>query len=266
MICMNGKRIVCDHFPDGTLLLKEAVDKCAEEVIIKWNYENNEELLAIYFLTKHLQSVNVNRIILDMPYIPNARQDRVKNEEDVFTLKYFAEMINELGFREVRVLDAHSNVSLALIERVRLYSPEPYIRKVIDKIVAEQGEEPLLFYPDEGAGKRYSGMLQMPYCFGIKNRDWETGNIKSLDIAGESAMIHNRNVLIVDDICSYGGTFVYASEKLKELGAHNIYLFVSHLENSVLNGKLLEGRHIEKLYTTDSIWREQCDRVEIITL
>ena len=42
-----------------------------------------------------------------MPYIPNARQDRVKGPEDVFTLKYFANVINALGFRTVTVLDPH---------------------------------------------------------------------------------------------------------------------------------------------------------------
>lgn len=266
MIRINGKEVQYNHFPDGTLLLKESVDKGNSEIIIKWNYENNEELLVVYFLTKHIQEAGFDRIILDMPYIPNARQDRVKNEEDVFTLKYFAELINALGFSEVRVLDAHSSVSLALIDRVKLYSPEPYIRKVIDEITRESGKEPLMFYPDEGAAKRYGGMIQMPYCFGIKNRDWESGEIKSLDVAGEKQLVSGSNVLVVDDICSYGGTFLHSADNLKQLGADKIYLYVSHCEMSVLSGQLIRSENVEKIFTTDSIWKGQCEKVEVITV
>ena len=50
MIKINQKKVAVNYFPDGTLLLKEVIDiedKNAE-IIIKWNYENNEELLAVY--------------------------------------------------------------------------------------------------------------------------------------------------------------------------------------------------------------------------
>ncbi len=67
-------------------------------------------MAAILFLTKHLKNLGYN-VSLDMPYIPNARQDRVKGENDVFTLKYFAEFINSLDFDRVFVLDPRSNVS-----------------------------------------------------------------------------------------------------------------------------------------------------------
>lgn len=109
MIKINGKQIELGHFPDGTLLLKSNIKElaCDDSITIKWNYENNEELVALYFLTNNIKASGFKNIILDMPYIPNARQDRVKNDEDVFTLKYFAQMLNSLSFSEVRVLDAH---------------------------------------------------------------------------------------------------------------------------------------------------------------
>lgn len=279
MICVNGRKVEIGHFPDGTLLMKEDTRKIADidtELVIRWNYENNEELLALYFLTRHIRAAGITNIVLDMPYIPNARQDRVKNPEDVFTLKYFAELINSLEYKEVRVLDAHSNVSLALLDRVKLISPEAYINKAIETIAKERGREPLMFYPDEGAGKRYGGMIAKPYCFGIKKRDWSTGQIKELTVTGETEMIHGSDVLIVDDICSFGGTFLASALKLKELGAVDIYLYVSHLESAVLKGELIQCKHIKKIYTTDSIWNDECienikgmdeclsDKIEII--
>lgn len=258
MIRLNNKKVDINYFPDGTLLLKEAVTGSKDaEIEIKWNYENNEELLAVYFLAKHIQAAGYRKVILNMPYIPNARQDRVKNPEDVFTLKYFAELVNSLNFTEVRVLDAHSNVSLALIDRVKQYTPQKYIESVIDEIERNTGKKPLMFYPDEGAGKRYSGMTTLPYCFGIKNRDWNTGEIKGLSVAGETGMIAGNDVLIVDDICSYGGTFIHSAEALKELGAADIYLFVSHCEENALKGKLCECGCLKQIYTTDSIFTDR---------
>ncbi len=268
MIRIEGKEIKSSHFPDGTLLLKENLSDLGkekeDEIVICWNYENNEELLILYFLTKHCKEAGYSNLVLTMPYIPNARQDRVQREEDVFTLKYFAELINSLEYKEVRVLDAHSNVSLALLNRVKQISPKGKIEQVIEIIKAERGEEPLMFYPDEGAGKRYGGMIPKAYCFGIKKRDWCTGEIKGLDVSGEIGQIAGNDILIVDDICSYGGTFLHSAKKLRELGAKNIYLFVSHCESSVLKGELISSDLIQKIYTTDSIFNKEHEKIEIL--
>ena len=73
MIRLNKKEVVVNHFPDETLLLKEAVeDNTPEEkrsAAITWNFENNEELLVLYFLTRHLQTAGVKNILLNMPYM-----------------------------------------------------------------------------------------------------------------------------------------------------------------------------------------------------
>ena len=266
MLQLNGRIVKIGYFPDGSLLLKEKPEETDRDtrMVIRWNFENNEELLVLVFLTNHLRRLGYQKISLELPYIPNARQDRVKNEEDVFTLKYFAGILNGLAFEQVKVLDAHSNVSLALIDRVKPETPEPYIRKVLEKL----DDEILLFYPDEGAKKRYHDMIKKPCYFGIKTRDWKTGQIQELEVFGDTGELAGRDVLIVDDICSYGGTFLHSAKKLKELGAADIYLFVTHLEHSVFQGELYQSQVIRKIFTTDSIFRkeEETDRIEVICL
>lgn len=258
MIKYNNKPININHFPDGTLLMKEEV-VLDEPAQITWHYENNEELVALYFLTKHVRSKGVRDIALKMPYIPNARQDRVKQSEDIFTLKYFSQMINDLGFASVTVLDPHSYVSEALIDRIYIQSPKKYVDKVIEKI----GKQVLLFYPDEGAMKRYSSMFQQPYVFGIKKRDWSTGKIQGLSVSGQKELIANSTILIVDDICSRGGTFYHSAKALKELGAKDIYLYISHCENTVLEGDLIKSDLIKRIYTTNSIFTMEHEKVEV---
>ena len=115
MIKINGYPAQISYFPDGTFLIKENVYEWAEEfktrsVCFEWYFENNAELLALQFLAWHFQDHGmITRLY--MPYIPNARMDRVKKPEDVFTLKYFARIINSIGFEKVRVVDPHSAVS-----------------------------------------------------------------------------------------------------------------------------------------------------------
>lgn len=261
MIRLNGNNIELGSFPDGTMLIKQDIPE-AEKITVEWFYENDRETLAVMYLAKHLRAHGCDNIHLYMPYIPNARQDRVKSDEDVFTLKYFAQLINSLGFKTVTVLDPHSSVSEALIDNIVVEKPTKYIEAVIEKIRKAEGETPSMFYPDEGAGKRYSGMISLPYAFGIKKRDWKTGQILGLDVAGDVDSIAGKNILIVDDICSRGGTFYHSAKKLRELGAKNIYLHITHCENSIFDGELLTSGLIKKVFTTNSILTREHEMIE----
>ena len=262
MIKLNGQVVEFGHFPDGTTLMKQ---KISHNVYlgakIEWFFENNEELVTLIYLTKHLRENGVKDIYLNLPYILNARQDRTKNPEDVFTLKYFADIINYLNFNSVQVMDAHSNVSIALIDRVIPCEPKAYIDRTIQSCNPN-----MLFFPDEGAMKRYSSMAEMEYAFGIKKRDWATGQIQGLDVAGCVDQIKGSAILIIDDICSRGGTFYHSAKKLKELGAKEIYLYITHCENTILEGELLTSGLIEKVYTTNSIFTKEHEKIEVFEL
>ena len=262
MIQINGKQVNLKHFPDGTLLIKELAPDC-EKVVLTWLFENNEELVALYFLANHLKSKGLRNIELNMPYIPNARQDRVKAPEDVFTLKYFAKLINSLEFSKVTVLDPHSYVSEALFDNICIKTPKENVEKVLEEL-SLGGKDILLFYPDEGAMKRYSAMCDKPYVFGMKKRDWTTGEIQGLEVQGQTELIEGSTVLIVDDICSKGGTFYHSAKALKALGAGEIYLYISHCENSILEGEVLTSGLIEKVFTTNSIFTKENEKIEIL--
>ncbi len=262
MLILDGRAVQLNKYPDGTLLLKQGIPTFSRNVTISWKYENDGELFALLCLVRQLQGFNC-KVSLYMPYIPNARMDRVKNVDDVYTLKYFAEAINSMGFDSVTVLDPHSHVSEALIERIRIIHPDQYVCKIIEQIKFREGGL-LMFYPDEGAMKRYSDMFKMPYAFGVKTRDWSSGKILGLEIMGDKERINGSNILIVDDICSKGGTFYHAAKALKDCGAKDIYLFVTHCENTILEGEVLTSGLIERVYTTDSICTVMHDKLEVM--
>ena len=256
MIKIDSIVIEANQFPDHTLLVKAPTLRGhGERVHISWYYENDAELFTLICLRKHYSQAEA---ILWMRYCPHARMDRVKDTRDVFTLKYFAEIINDLNFIQVNILDPHSSVCTALINNVRVLSPEYYIANAMKNCQPD-----LLFYPDEGAMKRYSGIAEKEYAFGIKRRDWATGKIEGLDVAGCIDKIKDSKILIIDDICSRGGTFYHSAKKLKELGAKEIYLYITHCENTILEGELLTSGLIEKVYTTNSIFTKEHEKIEV---
>lgn len=265
MISVNGEKIELGHFPDGTMLLNVKPCKYGPANIM-WKYEDDKEMVALLYITSHIRENSCADMNLILPYIPNARQDRVKNETDVFTLKYFADLINYIYFDHVIVFDPHSSVSCALLDRLVVVTPESIINSVFQNVSRIERKPPLVFYPDEGSMKRYSGMLTAPYAFGVKKRNWETGKIQSLDVIGDADTINGSNVLIIDDICSKGGTFYHSALKLKEMSANHIYLYVSHCENTIFDGKLLNSGLIERIYTTNSLFTHSHDLIEVIDI
>ena len=261
MIKVNNKMVNLDRFPDGTFNIKGDPTLCDGTVVISWHYHDDAEFMAVAFLTKYYQA-HGNEVVLFMPYVPNARMDRVEDSYDIFTMKYFGEMINSLNFAKVYVMDVHSSVAIAVIKNCQILH-NVMVNDVVRYITSvEDSNIPLVFFPDEGAMKRYSKGLNIPCAFGMKNRDWATGQILGYEVVGINAEdIKGKNVLIWDDICSKGGTFYYASKKLKELGANNIYLMVTHCENNIYKGEfgdekvnLLATGLIKKVFTTDSIY------------
>lgn len=260
-------------FPDGTLNLNGIdVENCHT---IEWYYDNDAELFVLICLAKKCLEHSTHPILY-MPYVPNARMDRVKNSTDTFTLKYFCEIINSLEFKKVIVLDVHSNVAAALLDRCVVLDPSDYIREAINQVYKLTGgnegksrrkvmENFIVFYPDEGAMKRYSSLLDFPYAFGIKKRDWETGEINGLEIMNKE-LVAGKNILIIDDICSKGGTFYHSAKALKALEANSIYLYITHCEATIKSGEMYKGTDIEKIFTTISIWRDSDDsRVQVLT-
>lgn len=238
-------------FPDKTQLIHiNNKFESRQNITIQWKYASDDELATLMFVTRHLQQIDGIKLKLVMPYIPNARFDRVNNPDEVFTLKYFAEFINNLHFNKVVVLDAHSNVSLALFNNLVVESPIPYIQKAI-----EASNPDILFMPDEGAHKRYaSAFKNIPSTFGIKHRDWRSGNITKYEIA-EPNMVKNANILIVDDICSQGGTFFFCGKALHEVGAKNVDLYITHCEENIKTGKLLDNNSpIRQIYTANPLY------------
>ena len=265
MIKVNDTEIKVGHFPDGTQSIEFSDDQPYYSINeVEWFYDSDEEVFTLMCVVDMVRRISKNSIInLRVPYLPNARMDRIKKPEQNFSLKVFADFINSLNFDKVVVYNVHSNVSEALIDNIININPI----FDVDDVISEYKPD-VIYFPDEGACKRYADLDSvkesgLPVIFGIKKRDFATGKILGLDVVSDIDLT-GKKVLIVDDICSAGGTFKFSAMKLKELGASDVTLYVSHCEDNIQNGDLLKTDLISKIYTTDSILHISDPKIQII--
>lgn len=267
MILVDGQELKVEHFPDGTQRLHLDPFDCS---IIDWIYESDAEWATLYYVVNHLRDRYPNRYLsLKLRYVCNGRMDRTKNTNEIFTLKWFTKFINDLNFSEVEIFDPHSNVTTALLDRCCVQ--DPYV--MITNVIREIGDYNLVFYfPDKGACDRYSDMFKGTILYGEKLRDWNTGQILGLKVKDPTNYFANpeidgpNNILIIDDICSHGGSLYYSAKELKTLFPEaKIYSYTSHTENEfpTLQKAFDEGL-IESHFTTDSLYRSQNDKIKVL--
>jgi len=143
----------------------------------------------------------------------------------------FSTLLNTLNFSKIKIVDPHSNVALNLIKNSQAEYPILQLTEVIKKINPQ-----IVCYPDKGAhekySKLYSDIIQCPVIVGNKIRDQSTGNILSYELNEIEFMsqinIENKTILIVDDICDYGNTFILLTKHLLNKKAKAVNLFVTH--------------------------------------
>lgn len=245
MIKLNGIVVKQEKFGDGSLKCDTAPISALigdRVYCITWCYDDDSEIFTLWALVNQIRDVKGRNssICLEMPYIPHARQDRnVSNR--LFTLKYFAKLLNEMNFEYVKVLDPHSDVSVALIDSIKVTTVEDLLGDSFEIPV-----DTVIMYPDNGAAKKHGATDQN--IIGNKHRNSD-GRITDYELINFKE--GTKDVLIIDDICSYGCTFVSAAKALKARGVEHVNLYVSHCETNIFKGEVFN--YIDNVYTTDSL-------------
>ena len=187
-----------------------------------------------------------------IPYFPYARQDRVCVEGEALGAAVMASFINNLDFAKVTIWDAHSDVSPALLNRVENVPQIKLLERCDELSQRLSTGELTLISPDAGASKKtikiaetFNGEPEVIQA--QKMRNLKTGEIIKTEILGD---VKDKKVLIADDICDGGRTFIELAKVLKNKGALEVSLFITHgIFSKGL--EVFEGL-IDAIYTTDS--------------
>lgn len=273
MLSVNGYEIKAKFFPDGTLNMTDLggqvfsylsnmpaktvfTSEMSRIYQVIWEFENIYEQVMLHNIVRHLQDkCYAADIRLLLPYVPNARMDRTKNQfTEVHALKYFAEFINSLHFSSISVIDPHSDALVGMIDHCTVLPINDYVNKAISDFQPD-----FMFLPDKGSLSRYNDIVVRTPFYGEKDRDWKTGKIRGLTVHNPYKIptenYQGKRILIVDDICSRGGTFTHSAAALKEMGFGDIALYVTHCEETIHAGEILkEDSNITHVYTTNTLY------------
>lgn len=239
-------------FPDGT----SQIWKLPEEILsrkkffITWNFEAEREIVDLYSFRALFNSDAY--IHLHIPYFPYARQDKGISNNTTFNAYVFGQFINGLGFQKITTVDVHSKMSGALIKNFENLS----IKHIHEKAILDFDPTYIVF-PDKGAKERYGeGCPDNSLIYCEKVRDQATGNIlkNHINMPKESSYPKPFDrMLIIDDICDGGATFIGVAKSFRELEPNlTIGLFVTHGIFSKGRQHLLDNG-IDKIYTTNSL-------------
>lgn len=221
-------------FPGGEVHIRldvEDIEVKSEDIyIISSRCQNSNDFIKILLVVNALDNLGINNIELFIPYFPYARQDRIVNSGECFSLQFVCELLDNMCIRKIITYDIHSNKWEKLFHDTEIRTISNL--NEVDLFLCDINKADLVFVsPDVGAKEKIRKAARaFPNWSGAvvdaeKKRNKETGRIVGIELCGD---VLNKNCIIVDDICDGGATFIELGKVLKEKGAKELYLFVSH--------------------------------------
>lgn len=242
MIKVNGVEIDPTIFPDGTSQVWKVdpsvisyVESCLDSknsIDVYWDFDDEAEIFHLCQLADLLLAISSKiepaptlngGLSLICAYLPYARQDKEISNETTFALSTFNDILSRF-YDTLIAFDVHNanHESFNLWNSFSNINPFPEMEFAIENSQAD-----LLCFPDSGAKNRYVDMFEMDCCVLKKVRNQLTGEIVGLDFESGAELVNDKNVLILDDLCDGGRTFVECAN-LMRYDSKSISLYVSH--------------------------------------
>lgn len=273
-IKLDGKEIAVEtgRFPDGAVWAKVVGTLPVTASLLQIRaaaMKNMDDFMLVAQVVEAVRHCcDVRFSHLELPWLPYARQDRHMQPGDSLALKVFARQLNQLAFDKVWVLDPHSEAAAAIDNLVAI----PQERCLLQSETladALRKRELQLVAPDAGALKKIHAVAQAVGAEGFatltKQRNVVTGELTGFRLVDGD--VKGKAVLIVDDLCDAGGTFIGSAQVLRDAGARSVSLYVTHgiFSRGVEN---LLNQGIDWIYTTTSFARAgiAAQRVELIDI
>lgn len=248
------------RYPDGSIYA-EITD--FKDPIITERINTYEDLFFIKSLKDICDFNGVKDLILRIPCMFQQQHDRRFEENQSFDLKLVCDFINSCNFNRVEVFHPHSDSTSMGLNNCFVMDNSIFVEKVLDHI----GSNPILLSTDAGSFKwinKLADKLNYPneVYSASKSRDLSTNKLTQVidrqDFGG-------NDILVLDDLCVYGGTFVGLAKLLKERNVGKLYLAVSHMTVKNPN-KELETLY-ERVYCTNSKYDDyQLSNIGIIKI
>jgi len=243
---------VVGRFPDGETSCKVLCDvRGADCFIVQPTCAPvNDNLMEILILVDCLKRASARRITAVIPYFGYARQDRKDEGRVPITSKLVANLIERAGAHRVLTIDLHAAQIQGFFD---IPVDHLYANAVLVKYFQEKGIQDLVVAsPDIGSSKmawsyckRLNGRLAM-----VEKRRVSPEETQVQFVIGD---VEGKNVILVDDVISTGGSIAEAARVLRDKGAKSIYLCATHPVLAANAVERLRKADVTEIVVTDTI-------------
>ena len=240
-------------FSDKEIFIEMNENCRGEDVFIiqSTSFPANDNLMELLILIDTLKRASAKRITAVVPYFGYARQDRKPGPRTPITAKLVANLIAKSGADRVLSMDLHAGQIQGFFDIPvdNLFATPIFARHIKKKI---KSKNLICVAPDVGGTERARALgkiLNVGLAIVDKRRP-KPGQSQVMNIVGE---VKGKTCIIVDDIIDSGGTIVNAAKALKDRGAKEVYVYITH---GVLSGeavKKIKNSVIKNLVITDTI-------------
>lgn len=179
---------------------------------------NWNDLMQIKIADQILKNNGVQATFV-IPYMPFGRHDRKNDNFEEAPILFAMGLLADI---DIVTIDPHSDVS-----GIFPHFSQSEVVKLFETADLFKGY-PVIAIPDAGAAKKaYSWTAGRDVVQCLKTRDTTTGKLSDFQVVNPE-LVKNRKVVIVDDICDGGGTFLGLATKLIQAGAYDLRLAVTH--------------------------------------
>ncbi len=242
----NVSGVVRKRFPDNEMYLKIIDDISGEDVLLVGNTRSDSDIIEYLLLLDAIKEEEPKSITAVIPFFGYARQHMRYNNGEPVSSKVFTKAVNQYADSIITV-ELHDEQTLD-------YSDVPFTDiKIIEPIYSYFKNKSIDFVmsPDDGGYERAKIMgdkLGIPAYY-IDKKRIDSTTVKMV-LPEEDYM--NKNVLLLDDIISTGGTIMKASKLIRQSGARNIYACAIHGVFANDSNEKIE-KYVNELAVTDTI-------------
>lgn len=239
-------------FPDGERLVKVEEDLAGETVLLVGSTGPpvDSNTLELALLADAVRRAGAARILAVIPYLGYSRSERVSPAGSPLACRVIADLLSRCGIERLVTLDLHASAiagffSIPVVE----VSAIPILSQSLPKFRAGKG---VIVSPDAGGIRRathLASLLGLPLGFAVKHRSSPT-QTQVLELWGE---LHDRDVILCDDIISTGGTLAEAAKIAFQQGAASVVAIATHAVMAPGAETRLKEAGIKRVVVTDSL-------------
>lgn len=241
--------VLIEAFPDGEIGVQILENVRGRDVFVIQTIARrpNHYLMELLVLIDALKRASAGSIGVAIPYFGYARQDRKDKGRVPITAKLVANLLEKAGASRVLTMDLHAQQIQGFFD---IPVDNLYARPVLVEALRKKGlGQCVVVAPDVGSikvARAFAKWLDVDLAIVDKRRD----SARSVSVETLIGDVTGRDVLLVDDMCSTGGTLIAASRVCRQSGASRIFAAVTH---GLMLSRAIEDSEIEKILISDTV-------------